>query len=171
MMTEEEQASMDAAHREHLRSSHVSLCRRTRHRSLRGRLMQAAGIVLHICGGNAQNITPFGTCVGEFTKQNNAWHTPFGSQVAVVSELESVTRPARDYRDHKIEHLDPNLYTCHEEQNIRVYRPDLQELNLWQEDLGQLKTITRSDKLNILKTLGSAETHGESFPTMPTINW
>ena len=129
--------------------------------------MQAAGLVLHICGGDAlaTNANPFGKCVGEYTKRGSEWHTPFGNLLAVDPELESVPRPARDYCEQRIEDLDPNQYTCLKEQNIHVYRPDIQELNFWNEEPEQLKTIPRSDKQTILKALGSAETHGESFPT------
>ena len=92
-----------------------------------------------------------------------------GNQEARVVELASVSRPATDFCDQKVEELNPNLFTCQDETTVYIYKTDIQELNCWQEDPEQLKTVPHSTKKILLQRLGNAERHGESFPALSSI--
>ena len=112
--------------------------------------------------------------MGECKQENNTWVTPHGLREDTLGLRESpswvsVSRPAKDFCDQKIEELDPNLFVCQEESAIMIYKTDIQELNCWQEEPEQLHTIPRITKNMIIDKLGNVEQHGESFPTMPTI--
>ena len=133
------------------------------------RLMQAAGLVLHICSGPVHALDSFGECGGQFKQKDNEWQTPLGKKVAVDYGLESVTRQTGDYCDQKIEEINPNEIACQSEENILVYKPDIQELNCWQEEPEKLHTIPRSWKVKLIQELGHVKQHGESFPVLPTI--
>ena len=118
---------------------------------LNNRLMQAAGLVLHICSGEPRQIPLLGTLMGECKQENNTWVTPHGLREDTLGLRESpswvsVSRPAKDFCDQKIEELDPNLFVCQEESAIMIYKTDIQELNCWQEEPGQLHTIPRITK-------------------------
>ena len=107
------------------------------------RLMQAAGLVLHMCSGPAHGVEQFGECVGKYQQKDNVWQTPFGEKVAVDSGLEIVTRQTGDYCDQKIEEINPNEVACQAEENILVYKADIQEMNCWQEEPEKLKQSQR----------------------------
>ena len=49
-----------------------------------------------------------------------------GNQEAEGVELASVSRPATDFCDQKVEEQNPNLFTCRDETTVYIYKTDIQ---------------------------------------------
>ena len=68
-----------------------------RRKRIGGRLLQAAGLVLHLCKGTSEHVPVLGDCVGEFTRTGEnatSWSTPFGT--SPVAEPGYVRVSSRD---------------------------------------------------------------------------
>ena len=79
--------------------------------------MQAAGLVLHLCGDTPrQGLPTLGVRVGTYTNQGEHWDRP--EELGPIEEIlrdPSVSLGTEDYFDQGIEHFDPSQFATKEE--------------------------------------------------------
>ena len=135
--------------------------------------MQAAGLVLHLCGeGPRPELPTLGMRVGTYTNTDGNWDRP--NELGPIAEIlrgPSVSLGTEDFFDQGIEHFDPSHVATAEEKYCEIYKPDLSNIVYWSEEDDLVSTLSHRDKTQILDVLGDAvEVHGESYPTLPPVD-
>ena len=120
-----------------------------------GRLMQAAGLILRLCGEEAAHNTlpTWGSLVGTFfCGADNSWSRPSNLLPADASAVaDRVPQPPADYVSERIKNLDPSSIAHEKEKCCQVYMPDYSELICWTEEPELISTVSKKDKKEIIK--------------------
>ena len=115
-----------------------------------GRLLQAAGLVLRLCGNeDAINTLPtWGSLVGTFLcGTDDKWSRPPNLLPADASAVaDRVPQLPADYVSECIENFDPSRIAQETEKCCQVYMPDYSELICWTEEPELISTVRKIRK-------------------------